>query len=292
MGFKEDIDFARFVSVGAIGTAVVAAHLRDRFNHRPIELERYAMANKVWQTKVKRLRLPDLVCLRCGLRVESRAKTKLSITLSHSETPGREWDSGGMRENDFFAFLLVDINQEPPHCGTPAFFSRAALKSTVSSTKRSSPKAASAGSEITLTWPSWVPTRGGRLICVDDEDRIVVAGDDGRKKRYWQWRNWDGPRCVYLKPGDFFQADETLIAGVVEPEVNPICPGDNWDLASALVSDDIVERYSAIKAVARLGDRKFAGVLTRLSEDAGEDWRIRLEAEIALGRQPLVVVAV
>lgn len=113
MGFKEDADFARFVSVGAIGTASVANSLENQFDHRPIELERYAMANKVWQTKVKRLRLPDLLCVRCGLRVESRAKSKLKIMLSHSESPGRKWDDGGMRDEDLFAFLLADINQDP-----------------------------------------------------------------------------------------------------------------------------------------------------------------------------------
>src|SRR3990170_1717003 len=81
IGFKEDADFARFVSMGAVGTAAVADDLREQHGHRPIELERYAMANKVWQTKVKRLRLPDLVCTRCGLRVESMAKSKLGLVL-------------------------------------------------------------------------------------------------------------------------------------------------------------------------------------------------------------------
>ena len=93
MGFKEDASFARFVSMGAAGTAKVGQVLRNEHGHRPVELERYAMANKVWQTKVKRLRLPDLVCLQCGLRVESRAKSKLGIILSHSERPG----GGGTR---------------------------------------------------------------------------------------------------------------------------------------------------------------------------------------------------
>ena len=95
MGFKEDAGLPRFVSMGAVGTATVAAHLRSRHGHQPIELERYAMANKVWQTKVKRLRLPDLVCTRCGRRVGSRAKSRLGIELSDSDTPGPEWHAGG-----------------------------------------------------------------------------------------------------------------------------------------------------------------------------------------------------
>ena len=51
MGFKEDAQFARYVTMGAVGTAAVARDLRARYGHRPIELERYAMANKVWAVK-------------------------------------------------------------------------------------------------------------------------------------------------------------------------------------------------------------------------------------------------
>ena len=216
MGFKEDADFARFVSVGAIGTAAVADRLRDRYGHQPIELERYAMANKVWQTKVKRLRLPDLLCVRCGLRVESRAKSKLKIMLSHSDAPGRKWDDGGMRDEDLFAFLLADINQDPPHCGAPIFFATGALRASITQARRSAPKAASEGSEVTLTWPCWVPAKRGRFVHVDNEDRIVFEGDDGKVQRYWHWRNWAGPRFVYSKRGEFFQGDEKVLAGVVE----------------------------------------------------------------------------
>ena len=127
MGFKEDADFARYVSMGATGTAAIASYLRDRYGHRPIELERYAMANKVWQTKVKRLRLPDLLCVACGRRVESRAKSALAIVLSDSDTPGREWYAGGMRDDDLYAFTRADLSTFPPMVGQPVFFSSAAL---------------------------------------------------------------------------------------------------------------------------------------------------------------------
>lgn len=95
MGFKEDARFARYVTMGVVGAAAVAHDLRDRFGHRPVELERYSMANKIWREKVKRLRIPDLVCLQCGRRVESRAKTVLEVKLSDSETVGRQWHAGG-----------------------------------------------------------------------------------------------------------------------------------------------------------------------------------------------------
>jgi len=284
VGFKEDADFARFVSVGAIGTASVSKHLENQFGHQPIELERYAMANKVWQTKVKRLRLPDLLCVRCGLRVESRAKSKLKIMLSHSDSPDRKWDDGGMRNEDLFAFLLADINQDPPHCGPPIFFTAAALRASISSAKQSAPKAASEGSEITLTWPCWVPAKRGRFVHVDNEGRIVFEGEDGKVQRYWQWRNWTGPRFVYANPGDFFPGDEKVLAGVVEQESSPVCSGGSWDLVAALHSSDLVERYAAVKAAGALGYRGLVNILSEIGGNSLEDWRIRLEAQVALAR--------
>ncbi len=284
MGFKEDADFARFVSMGAVGTAAVAAHLREQHGHRPIELERYAMANKVWQTKVKRLRLPDLVCMRCGRRVESRAKSSLGIILSHSDTPGREWDAGGMRDDDLYGFLRTDLAEFPPYAGEPAFFTTAALRAAIRQTKRSAPKAASQGSEITLTWPSWVPGRSGTFIGVDEEGRIVCFWDDGGGQKYWQWRKWTEPKFTYLEPGGAIIAAETIVAGVVKPTADLVCAGDTWNLAGAMASDDPAERYAAIKATGIVGRRELQTELIAIADNNGEDWRIRLEALASLSR--------
>ncbi len=120
MGFKEDADFARFVSMGAVATNAVRADLKVH-GHDAIELERFAMSNKVWQTKVKRMRLPDLVCVHCGLRIESRGKRQLGIIVSHSETNERGWE-WGMRDEDLFAFLRVDTSEDPPRTSTPVYF--------------------------------------------------------------------------------------------------------------------------------------------------------------------------
>ena len=76
MGFKADTSFLRFLTMGAVGVRATMAQLRaDGFE--PIELERYCTSNKIWATKVKRLRLPDVLCVRTGLRVEVRAKSDL-----------------------------------------------------------------------------------------------------------------------------------------------------------------------------------------------------------------------
>jgi len=82
--------------MGAHGAASVADDLSRDHGHKVMELERYAMSNKLWSTKLKRLRLPDLMCLRCGARIEARAKSSLQIKLSHSDTPGREWQEANV----------------------------------------------------------------------------------------------------------------------------------------------------------------------------------------------------
>ena len=76
LALKPDSSFFRKIALGAVGSRRVAQDL-DRLGHRIRELERGAMDTKLWKdVKRKRVRIPDLVCERCGLRVESRAKTK------------------------------------------------------------------------------------------------------------------------------------------------------------------------------------------------------------------------
>ena len=104
MGFKSDREFLRNVSIGAIGTRQVAAVLR-RGGFQIIELERYSSSNKIWATKIKRLRVPDLLCLRSGIRIESRGKSSLEVTMSHAvANPDRAWDKG-LRDTDLIAFV-------------------------------------------------------------------------------------------------------------------------------------------------------------------------------------------
>src|SRR6266852_5893227 len=99
MGFKTDTSFLRFLSMGAIGVRQTMKQLRAR-RFEPIELERYCGSNKIWMTKVKRLRLPDVLCVRTGLRLEVRAKSDLKIRMSDAPgNPDRRWDVG-MRDED------------------------------------------------------------------------------------------------------------------------------------------------------------------------------------------------
>lgn len=105
MSFKADTSFLRFLTMGALGTRHVIEELQAA-GFRPVELERYSTSNKIWSTKIKRLRLPDLLCVRTGLRVEVRAKSKLEIKMSHAPNNAeRHWDAG-LRDEDVVALVV------------------------------------------------------------------------------------------------------------------------------------------------------------------------------------------
>lgn len=282
MGFKEDADFARFVSMGAIATNAVRNDLKHH-GHQAIELERYAMANKVWQTKVKRLRLPDLVCTRCGLRIESRGKSQLGIILSHSTSgaAGRTWDGGGMRDSDLFAFLRLDLTAVPPHTSEPSYFRTSDLRTAVGWARESGRKASSEGSEVTLTWATWVPVKSGILTGRDAGGRLIGKSDDGSSFTYWQWRSWPA-QYLYVEPGARIIGRETMVAGIVAPVDDITCPG-GWDLRAALSDSDQAERYAAAKVAGILGRSDLADQLTAVARRE-QDWRLRLEATASLAR--------
>src|SRR5205809_6978439 len=103
--FKTDESFLEKISIGAIGTQRVFAMLRQ-LGHQPIELERGSMNYKIWKKiKIKRIRVPDIICVDNGIRIESRAKSKLEITMSHSlNDPARGWDTD-FKSGDYVALI-------------------------------------------------------------------------------------------------------------------------------------------------------------------------------------------
>jgi hypothetical protein len=112
LALKPDFSFFRKVALGAVGSRYVAEDL-ERLDHQIVELERGAMDTKLWkEVKRKRVRIPDLVCELCGLRVESRAKTKTDLSMSHSLSDHeRAWDFG-MVGRDVIAFPVCTAGDE------------------------------------------------------------------------------------------------------------------------------------------------------------------------------------
>lgn len=277
MGFKEDVDFARFLTMGAYGAVALKRDLEGR-GHQIIELERYAMGNKVWSVKVKRLRIPDLLCVRCGRRFESKAKSKLEIKLSHSATSGREWHAGGMREDDVFGFIRVVLAEGGPRTGSPIYVTRAALHEAMDSVKAGTRKAVSEGAEADISWPIWVPSYSGYLpliVPLDDEGNIYVHKSSGGKGVY-RTKNWS-QSYLYLAPGDSFEGGFTAVAGCVAP-ADVDCKADRWDWRADLSSARSDDRYAAVKSCYARTQYDLVKYLNGIVTSEDEDWRIRLEA--------------
>lgn len=281
MGFKEDAVFARYLSIGVYAADAVTKDL-ERHGHRVVELERYAKANKVWQTKVKRMRLPDLLCVSCGRRIESKGKSKLEIKLSDSDAPDRAWRDGGMRLDDIFAFAQVDIDADPVSVASIVYVTRASLERALGSSKEGNRKAISEGSELDRTWPMWAPSRAGRVLDVEitDSKRTVrVEYDNGRRGSHWHGRNW---RTFHsLNAGESFSSGQP-VASSFEPLSSIECPGEVWDWQSDLRSEDDDMRFPAVKAARYLSTSQAEPLLLALASDEQSDWRIRLEAHASL----------
>src|SRR3989338_4476052 len=103
--FKSDTSFLEKLAIGSVGTKRVHIDLKKQ-GHQPIELERGSTNFKIWKAiKIKRIRVPDILCVNCGTRVESRAKTKLEVSMSHSTSDStRGWDAG-LGDDDYVAFV-------------------------------------------------------------------------------------------------------------------------------------------------------------------------------------------
>ena len=183
MGFKTDREFLRNITVGAVGTRHVAKLLNDG-GFRIIELERTAISNKLWATKVKRVRVPDLLCLRSGTRIESRAKGTLKVTMSHAvKNPNRAWDKG-LRDDDLVAFIKCYERSGRWHpANTVCLFRVADMRATEEAAGLSQMKSAAEGNEIQLTWPSTIPNQAGHVEAIEsDKIRTVLAS--GRRQSY------------------------------------------------------------------------------------------------------------
>ena len=249
MGFKADTSFLRFLSMGAVGVHRTMRRFRDR-GFEPIELERYCGSNKIWTTKVKRLRLPDLLCVKTGMRVEVRAKTDLKIRMSDAPAnPDRVWDVG-LRDDDIVALITCfDTTDGPEPADDAVYFTVGALRASVDNSRLGPPKSASEGAERDRTWPAIVPSRNGTVLEVSDERLIVqmnASSDRPPRRQTYRLRG----KSVYVAPGDTFRAQSTILAG--EPptvaDLSAFLPRRYAPLDD-LQADNDVDRYAAVKAL-------------------------------------------
>ena len=279
MGFKTDTSFLRFLTMGAAGVRSTLKAMAD-IGFQPIELERYCTSNKIWSTKIKRLRVPDILCVRTGVRVEVRSKSDLKVRMSDApDNPDRKWDAS-LRDDDFVAFVACDYDDVNANLGPPVFFMVSDLRASVDCTKLGPPKSASEGAERDREWPSTVPSDSGEVVALAD-GKISTVLASGRRQSY-QLKN----KHAYVSVGEKFIGAASIIAGAV-PRLAPVTQlrSRRWDCRKALASKEAVDRYAAARAVPYSADAKSwaEDALARALKSESDD-RVALELTASAAR--------
>jgi hypothetical protein len=278
MGFKVDTDFLRFLTMGALASQRTK-QIMELHGLQPIELERYSCSNKIWSTKVKRLRLPDLISANTGVRVEVRAKSKLAIKMSHSpENQTRHWDSSSRKE-DLIAFACATF--ESGQCtiaDAVELFAVDELRRCQADARLGPPKSASQGAERDLEWPSIVPSADGIVEDIQN-DRLTIRKHDGRRFTY----RLNG-KHPYVSFGDSFNAEMCFLAGLPRNKAEWPNPRTvRFDPRSLLGQDWDVDRYAGVKLLGHIGRANDRTILLNIAKNDA-DSRVRLEAACSLAR--------
>lgn len=280
MGFKTDTSFLRFLTMGAMGVRRTIEQLVEK-GFEPIELERYCGSNKIWSTKIKRLRLPDILCVKTGLRVEVRTKSKLEIKMSDApKNPDRVWDVG-LRDEDLVAFIASFDSEGGPNLAQEAmFFTVKALRESVVFSKLGHPKSAAEGAEQDRNWPAIVPSRDGTILEVDAEKVIVemyATPDRPSRKQTYALRG----KTPYFSTGDTFKGSVIFLAGA-PPSLADFVSYLNrkFNPLDGLHSPNVVDRYAAIKALPHREDLKKQAV-SALEEHLSKESEPRVALEAA-----------
>jgi len=286
--FKTDESFLEKISIGAIGTKKVFEDLK-RQGHEPIELERGSMSFKIWkEIKIKRLRVPDLLCLKCGNRVESRAKTKFEITMSHSfASPERGWDFG-LNDDDFIALVKCGkIGQRPIDWKASDLIQYFSVKSMREAFKKKNvfsvkPKGATEGFEARITWPSAIASSKGTITVVDKEKIQYKRASDGRTITVKLAKN-----KIAIHP--LVQIGERIEENQIVASVIPAYEGFKCVKTASgryylelLKSPSLTERYTAAKALYYFGGKEVKKALLKKLDDDKEHIYVRLEAASSL----------
>jgi len=287
--FKNDESFLTKLAIGAVGARKVIADLQSH-GHQPIELERGSSGFKIWKSiKIKRIRVPDILLVNSGVRIESRAKTKLVLSMSHSvadETRG--WDYG-LKNDDYIAFVVCQKSGDEPidwEAGDlvqyvkTADLRRAFKNECVIQEK---PKGAGEGFESRLTWPSAVASSAGRISLISDQKLQFKKTETGRTVTLRLIKK--GIRLTpQVSQGDLFQ-ENAILASVMPIHSAVRC--NNVDQATyysdLLHSKSLADRYTAAKAFSYIKQLNTASLVARLSDD-DEHIYVRLEAAATLAR--------
>ena len=288
--FKSDDSFLRKLAVGAAGTNATINRLKA-IGFNPIELERGSTGFKIWKKiKIKRVRVPDVLCLSTGLRFESRGKTKLEISMSHSlNDPKRAWDAG-MRDDDLVSIVVFEQNDDSPidlkqispvHFVSVRDMRQAFAAGQVSITQ---PKGVEEGSEIRVMWTCAAANQRSVVSAVEP-GRISLTPLPEERKQSIQLSRSKGKITLLpqVNVGETVEANQ-IVAAVVPVNTALQCPTSVSEayFIDKLASVNLSERYAAAKALRYRGYTTARPVLESRMTDADEDIYVQLEAAAAL----------
>jgi hypothetical protein len=298
--FKTTSSFFRMLAVGAVGAKAVQAALNSR-GHDVVELERGSLSTRIWRdVKRKRVRIPDLCCTRCGVRIESRAKTRPDLTMSHSPREAeRAWDYG-MLDGDWIAFpiLVADeqvwnegLLKEPRSLWRERTLTSWSLVGRVNlfrvgefrsiAPKQQKPKGVTEGSEVQVSWKARFAKTSGQVTSVRD-GRLDYKLAGSERESHFRLGSDEKP---FLAAGDDFVQNQ-VVAGQVRPlaDTDLGCPSrcDESEVARMLRSRERTVRFTGCK-LGRL--RRYARLVKEirdLSSDPEEDPYVQMEARAYL----------
>jgi hypothetical protein len=288
--FKSDDSFLKKLVIGATGTNITIAYLKE-LDYFPIELERGSTGYKIWKRiKIKRVRVPDILCLKTGLRFESRGKTKAEISMSHSlNDPNRAWDAG-MRDDDYVSIVVIDQNSESPidvkQISPVHFVCVRDLRNAyqLQQISISKPKGFEEGSEIRVVWPS-ASANHKSVIKVTEPGRIILQPiSDERQQTIILTRNKGKIHLIpQVKEGQTVYSNQ-IVASVVsiKTAIHDTIRVDEEYYIEKLNSISLSERYAAAKALRYLGYDKAKPILKQRMNDPQENIYVQLEAAAAL----------
>src|SRR5579859_3567163 len=288
--FKSDESFLEKLAIGATGTCAVFNDLIQQ-GHRPIELERGSLGFKIWKSiKIKRLRVPDILCLACGTRIEARGKTQLEISMSHSlSDPERGWDYG-LLDGDVVAISFCTKNGDGPTewkaSSLIQYVSVLELRKAFNEKRvlTEKPKGAQEGFELRVRWPSAISSCEGtvsetspRLKFKRIEDQRTISLGLTRA-------------AISLQP--LVQTGDRIHAGQIVASVVPVtsqfpCRGNaNAETFLALLrSTSVADRYASAKALSHFESAAIADSLRERMADEKEHIYVRVESAAGLARR-------
>jgi len=297
LAFKPDSSFFRKIAIGAVGSRAICSDLANH-GHTMVELERGSTDTKLWKdVKRKRVRIPDLVCLQCGVRAESRAKTKPILAMSHSITDeARAWDFG-MVDSDLIGFPVCEAIDEKywssgrlgPEssywhernwvrwqlAGCINYFRVGDFRANPHT--KISTKGVTEGSETSISWDAVFSSRSGIVETIADRRLTIKRTSDNHRHT----RATPPSMQIFVGQGEEVQMNQ-VIAGVIKPLTTPdlgctgILPADY--IPHLLDSRERTLRFTGVKLARLRTEAAYRDTVAELAADDEEDVYIRLEA--------------